>query len=85
MRLTKTDDFGKDLKDLPKDILAIVDKQEKIFHKNWTDSRLHTKRIKELKGVFSFRITRQYRVLFRFEGETAIFFKIGHRKNVYDF
>ncbi|MDO8650508.1 MAG: type II toxin-antitoxin system mRNA interferase toxin, RelE/StbE family [Candidatus Berkelbacteria bacterium] len=85
MRLIKTADFKKDLKSLPKDILVIITKQEKIFLKNWIDSRLHTKRIKELKGVFSFRITRQYRVLFRFEEETAVFFKIGHRKDVYDF
>jgi mRNA-degrading endonuclease RelE of RelBE toxin-antitoxin system len=45
--------------------------------------RLHIKRIKELPGVFSFRITRRYRVLFYFRNGEAIFFKIGHRKEIY--
>lgn len=85
MRVVKTTDFEKDAKSLPKNILVIFAKQEKIFIKSWIDPRLHTKRVKELKGVFSFRITRQYRVLFRFEGDSAIVFKVGHRKDVYDF
>ncbi|MEK9134741.1 MAG: type II toxin-antitoxin system RelE/ParE family toxin [Patescibacteria group bacterium] len=78
-----TKDFLKDLDDLPKEIKKLFKKQEKIFIVNWFDARLHTKRIKELPGSFSFRITRRYRVFFYFrEGET-IFFKIGHRKEVY--
>ena len=83
MTVQYTEDFFKDFEKLPKEIRGIFKKQEKIFAENWLDPRLHTKRVKELSGCFSFRITRRYRVFFYFrEGET-IFFKIGHRKDVY--
>jgi mRNA-degrading endonuclease RelE of RelBE toxin-antitoxin system len=83
MIIIETEDFKKDLKDLPNNIKQLFKKQKEIFKQNWLDPRLHTKRIKELSGVYSFRITRRYRVLFYFRNEEAIFFKIGHRKEIY--
>ena len=83
MIIAKTEDFIKGLEKLPDSIKIIYQKQENIFQVNWLDSKLHIKRIKELKGVYSFRITRRYRVLFYFRDDEAIFFSIGHRKDVY--
>jgi len=83
MIIHKTEDFRSDFKKLPTDIKKLYQKKEEIFQKNWLDPRFHTKRIKELKGVYSFRITRRYRVLFYFRNEDAIFFSIGHRKDIY--
>lgn len=83
MVIHKTKDFIAGFKKLPKRIKKFYQEKEKIFKKNWLDPRLHIKRIKELKGVYSFRITRRYRALFYFRNEEAIFFSIGHRKDVY--
>jgi len=83
MVIHKTDDFVREFAKLPTEIKRLYHKQEAIFKINWLDPRLHTKRVKELKGVYSFRITRRYRVLFYFRGEEAIFFSIGHRKDIY--
>ena len=84
MRIVKTKDFKKNFSKLPFSIKKLFETQEKIFQKNWLDSRLHTKRIKELPGVYSIRITRRYRALFYFDRNgDAIFFAIGHRKEIY--
>lgn len=84
MIIRKTENFLSHFSGLPNEIREIYKKQEAIFLSNWLDPRLHSKRIKELKGVFSFRITRRYRVLFYFRNKEAIFFSIGHRKDVYE-
>ena len=83
MKIEKTKEFIKEYEKLPVRIQSLYKKQEKIFISDWLDPRLHVKRIKEMKGVYSFRITRKYRVLFYFSKETAIFFAIGHRKDIY--
>ena len=84
MNIVKAESFLDKFGKLPNDIKEIYEKQESIFLVNWLDSRLHSKRIKELKGVFSFRITRRYRFLFYFINKEAIFFSIGHRKDIYE-
>ena len=83
MVIHKTDDFLQDLNRVPKPIQHLLQKQERIFRENWLDPRLHTKRVKELPGAYSFRITRRYRTLFYWKGEEAVFFSIGHRKDIY--
>jgi len=83
MIIIETEDFKKDLKNLPSEIKRLYQRQKAIFKENWFDPRLHTKRIRELPGVYSFQITRRYRVLFYFRNGEAIFFKIGHRKEIY--
>lgn len=85
MVIYKTKDFIDGLERLPKEIKKLFQKQENIFRENWLDSRLHTRRIKELSGAYSLRITRSYRALFYFENDRAVFFSIGHRKDIYDF
>lgn len=83
MLIRKTDDFSRELGELPVEIISIFRKQEAIFRGNWFDARLHVKRLKELNGVYSFRVTRRYRVIFYFRDNEAVFFKVGHRKDIY--
>lgn len=83
MIICKTENFLDHFKKLSGDIKEVYNRQETIFKTNWLDSRLHAKRIKELRGTYSFRITRRYRVLFYFRNKVAIFFSIGHRKDIY--
>jgi mRNA-degrading endonuclease RelE of RelBE toxin-antitoxin system len=83
MVIHKTDDFLRAVSRLPKGIQDLFKRQERIFQGNWLDPRLHTKRVKELPGAYSFRITRRYRAFFYWKDEEAVFFTIGHRKDVY--
>lgn len=83
MIITETKEFNKLFLRLPKKEKSLYFRQKEIFKLSWIDIRLHTKRIKEMSGVYSFRITRRYRVLFYFKDATAIFFYIGHRKDAY--
>lgn len=56
-----------------------------ILERDPFDARLHTKQLSTpLEGIFSFRITREYRVLFRFISEDTIFLmQVRHRKDIY--
>ncbi|MBI2062304.1 MAG: hypothetical protein HYT64_01255 [Candidatus Yanofskybacteria bacterium] len=84
MKIVKTEDFIRAFEKLPKEIKHLYQTQEKRFKENWRDPRLHIRKVKTLKYAFSFRITRNYRVLFYFQDvETAIFFEVGHRKETY--
>ncbi|MCK5320436.1 hypothetical protein KAJ61_03540 [Candidatus Parcubacteria bacterium] len=84
MQIKQTKDFQKAFKNLQQDIKKFYQIQENRFIVNWRDSRLHIKKVKNLDHAFSFRITRRYRVFFYFQDpETAIFFDIDHRKDIY--
>ncbi len=56
-----------------------------IIQENPFDSRLHTKHLSgPLTGLFSFRITRDWRVIFQFlSAEKIKLIDIGHRKEIY--
>jgi mRNA-degrading endonuclease RelE of RelBE toxin-antitoxin system len=84
MNIAKTKNFLNQFEGLPNSIKEIYEKQEEIFLVNWFDSRLHVKRLKELKGIFSFRVTRRYRVLFYFQNREVVFFSVDHRKDIYE-
>ncbi|MBU3965573.1 hypothetical protein KKG29_04050 [Patescibacteria group bacterium] len=85
MRIIKTDDFSRAFKKLPKEIQHFYNVQEERFKKDSRDPRLHIKKVKTLSFALSFRITRRYRVFFYFQNiETAIFFEIDHRKDIYN-
>jgi addiction module RelE/StbE family toxin len=47
--------------------------------------RLHTKSLSgKLAGIYSFRISREYRVLFRIDAPDVVtLVDVGHRKNIY--
>ena len=83
MKVHTTRDFSKELQELPIEVSQYFEKQKILFEANWLDPRLHTKRLKELHGVFSLRITSRYRALFYLRNNEGVFFAIGHRKDVY--
>lgn len=83
MIIVKTPKFNKKFDILPARIRQLFLKQEAIFEVNWFDPRLRIKRLKEQAGIYSFRITRQYRALFYFSDGDAVFFSVGHRKDIY--
>ena len=84
-RFSGADAFLKEVRRLPK---AQQEKLAQLFelmtHDPY-DSRLHTKHLSaELVGLLSFRITRDWRVLFRFVDERTIqLVDVGHRKDIY--
>ena len=55
------------------------------LQKNPFDSTLHTKPLSgELAGLYAFRITRDWRAIFRFESPTEIILlDTAHRKDIY--
>lgn len=79
-------EFIKGFKNLPKNIKKLAVGQELIFRNNPKDPRLHLKILKgRLKGLCSFRVTRNYRVLFAWKDkENVLFYEIGDRKFIYD-
>ena len=85
MRIKYTKDFEKSFKSLPIKIQLLFRKQESIFMKDPRDPRLHAKMLSGDTRNFSFRVTREYRVIFTFiEPEMVIFYEIGHRKDIYE-
>lgn len=85
MNIIRTKDFERDLLKLPKEARRLFGVQKRRFTDNWQDARLHTKKLHGFEiSVFSFRVTRNWRVLFYFQNKaTVIFFEIDNRKDVY--
>lgn len=84
MTIRKAPHFLKDYSRLPLDIQRLFVVQEQRFHADRFDPRLHFQKLIDVPGVYSFRVTRRYRVMLRFEGpDDAVFFAIGHRKDTY--
>jgi mRNA-degrading endonuclease RelE of RelBE toxin-antitoxin system len=84
MQIIHTEDFDRNLDKLPKQMHRLLKIQEERFKSNWRDPRLHIKKVRSLENAFSLRITRLYRAFFYFQNtDTAIFFDIDHRKDIY--
>ncbi|HAQ02502.1 TPA: hypothetical protein DEP30_01550 [Candidatus Nomurabacteria bacterium] len=85
MILLKTKNYKKSVTSLPKKDKALLFEQEKLLVKDIFDSKLHTKKLKGFpdEHVYSFRITRVYRGIFRLSCDNVILFAIGHRKDIY--
>lgn len=77
--------FLKSAKKLPSNIQEKLASLLEIFKENPFHPLLHTKYLtRELAGFLSFRITRDYRVIFRFiDPETIHLLRAGHRKDIY--
>ena len=85
MKIIYSEKFSKNIESLPKNIRKIFEKQESLFKNNWHDSRLQIKKLVNRDFLFSFRVTRAYRVLFVFvETDKVLFTRIAHRKDVYE-
>lgn len=85
MILFKTKNYKKSSASLEKKDKSLLSAQEKLLETNIFDSKLHTKKLKGFpdEHVYSFRITRVYRGIFRLSGDNVILFAIGHRKDIY--
>lgn len=85
MILLKTKNYKKNIVSLSKKEKDLLYKQEQFLIKDIFYPKLHTKRLKGFLNdhVYSFRITRTYRGIFRLAGDNIILFSIGHRKDIY--
>lgn len=85
MIILKTKNYKKSATSLLKKDKVLLYEQEKLLAKNIFDSKLHTKKLKGFpdEHLYSFRITRSYRGIFRLSGDNVILFAIGHRKDIY--
>ena len=85
MILLKTKNYRRSVISLPKKDRILLYNQEKLLIKDIFSPKLHTKKLKGFPNdkVFSFRITKVYRGIFRLSNEKVILFTIGHRKDIY--
>jgi len=77
--------FLKSARKLPKSQQKKLAKLLEIIQKNPFHSQLHTKLLTEkLAGLYSFRITRDWRVIFQFLSPDKIqLIDVAHRKDIY--
>ena len=77
--------FLKSARKLPKAQQNKLSKLSETLQKNPFHSQLHTKPLSgKLSGLYSFRITRDWRVIFKFISPDKIqLVDVGHRKDIY--
>ncbi|MDO8436401.1 MAG: type II toxin-antitoxin system RelE/ParE family toxin [bacterium] len=82
-----TEEFRKRYQDLPTAIQKKAEKQEKLFRQNIFHPSLHTEKLEpKNKQVWSFRIDKRYRIVFRFiNGNKVLFLIIGPHDWIYKF
>ncbi|MEX0919056.1 MAG: type II toxin-antitoxin system RelE/ParE family toxin [Candidatus Paceibacterota bacterium] len=74
----------KSLKKLPKSIQAKTDLLVDILIIDYRDNRLKAKKLNTNQSLFSFRVTKDYRVVFMFANSSTIkVLDIKHRKDIY--
>ncbi len=80
-----TKEFETCFQELPKPIQRKAERKEKIFRQNPFHPSLHTEKLEpKSKQVWSFRIDREYRILFRFINHNKILFlTCGHHNWIY--
>lgn len=85
IRVIYHNNFSKSAKKLPESQRKKLARLIEILRKNPFDPLLHAKRLtKELVGFLSFRITRDWRVIFQFLAPDVIqLLRVKHRKDVY--
>ncbi|MBI2676765.1 MAG: type II toxin-antitoxin system mRNA interferase toxin, RelE/StbE family [Candidatus Yanofskybacteria bacterium] len=85
MRVVFTRVFLKSAKDLPDKIQNKLDTQTALLEQNIFHPLLHTKQLSaDLSGFYSFRITRDYRVIFQLlSPDTVQLIRVANRKDIY--
>ncbi len=85
LEIVVTEEFEKRYKILPATIQKKAEKQEKLFRQNPFHPSLHTEKlVPRGRQVWSFRIDRKYRIIFRFvEGNKVIFLTVGPHDWIY--
>ncbi len=82
-----TQEFCQRYKKLPKNIQKKAEAKERLFRKNPFHPSLHTEKlIPKKKEVWSFRIDKKYRIIFRFINHNKVLFlTVGPHDWVYKF
>lgn len=77
--------FIKAVSALPKSIQIKLAKLLELLQQNPFHPLLHTKHLSEkLAGFLSFRITREWRIIFYFKNTDMVhLIKVGHRRDIY--
>lgn len=85
MEIHYADEFRERYSELPKEIKARAEKQEKFFRNNPFHPSLHTEKLSpKSKEVWSFRIDKSYRVIFKFSNKNKVLFlNVGHHHWIY--
>lgn len=85
MKIVYSRDFVKAAGGTPKPIQQKLAILLEILERNPFDEKLHTKPLMgKLKNFYSFRITRDWRVIFNFVNSNGVFLvNIAHRKDIY--
>ena len=85
MQIVYDKNFLKAASALPKNIQAKLAKLLELLSQNPFHPLLHTKHLSEgLAGFLSFRITREWRVIFYFKNSNSIHLtNVAHRRNIY--
>lgn len=85
MTVTFSVDFIDSAKKLPKKLKIKLDKLIQVSEDNPFSPSLHTKHLSgRLSGLLSFRVTRDWRVIFRFiEPDLIQLIEVANRKDIY--
>lgn len=85
MEIVITKEFKRRYSDLPRVIQQRAEKQEKLFYNNPHHPSLHTEKLEpKNKEVWSFRIDKRYRIIFRFiGGNKVLFLTVGPHDWIY--
>lgn len=78
-------EFEERFRDLSALVQRRAEKQERLFRENPFHPSLHTEKLQPKdKQIWSFRVDRSYRIIFRFlDGKTALFLTVGPHDWVY--
>ncbi len=85
MEIVITEEFEKRFANLPPALQKRALKQEKLFRKNPFHPSLHTEKLEpKAREVWSFRIDKNYRILFRFlDGTKVLLLTVGPHDWIY--
>jgi len=78
MKLIETEPFRKSFRKLPKSIQKKVPRRFAFLYKNFLHPSLHIEKLEpRQKNIWSFRIDKQYRVIFTWGPDTLVLLDIG--------
>jgi len=85
MEILVTEEFERRFSQLPLAVQKKAEKQEKLFRQNPFYPSLHTEKLEpKNKEIWSIRVDRRYRIVFRFvSGSTVLFLTVGPHDWIY--
>lgn len=85
IEIRATREFEERYRELPAQIQRRAEKQTRLFRENLFHPSLHTEKLQpKARELWSFRVDRKYRIIFRFlDGTTVLFLTVGPNDWVY--